>query len=137
MSDEDLDLLKRKVEADTHALSGGKAVKNGRVSMSVDQILFASNVRDIVCSATVFDGLGVPTIRIETVGVLPDFRIVVEMVKSRDDNLSLAHSEASGQDQILLSCATWLVRGIVLALHFLRSSFSDMFHLGGLTDVSP
>jgi len=99
LREEDLDLLKRKVEADAHTLAGTERYVGGLVS--------------------VLDLRGVPTVGVELVGVIPEIRVVVNMVNSRDKNCVLRDFVTSRKDKVGLCSTSRLERWVVSALHLL------------------
>lgn len=99
LREEDLDLLERKVEADAHTRSSTERYIGGLVS--------------------VLDLWGVPTVGVKLVGIIPELRVVVNMVKSRDNNCILRNLVTSGKDKVGLCGASRLERWVVSSLHLL------------------
>lgn len=63
---------------------------------------------------------GVPAVGVELVGVVPDIRIVVNVVNSRDDNCILRKFVTPRKDKVGLCGTARLERWVVSALHLLN-----------------
>jgi hypothetical protein len=64
------------------------------------------DLRDVISSTTFFDLFRGLTVRVETIWILTNFGVVMDVVKSCDDHVTQVHPDTSGQDQILLSSAS-------------------------------
>ena len=96
---EDLDLLQRKVETNAHPWSHGKGYVCGLVS--------------------VFHFRYIPSIWVEPARVVPNGRIVMNMVQSRYHNCIFGQFVAPRQNQVDLRSASRLERWIVSTLSLL------------------
>lgn len=93
---EDLNLLKGKVESNAHSLPCCEWDVSGLVS--------------------ILDLLGIPSIWVEAEWVVPDFWVVVNMVKGRNDNCIFGQLITSWKDKITLGSTSWLEGRVVAAL---------------------
>jgi hypothetical protein len=95
---EDLDFLESEVETNAHPL--------------------ASSERNVCCLVSVLHTLGVPPVRVEAGWVVPQRRIVVDMVYGWDHYGVFGNLVSTGQDQICLGSPARLETWVVSALRF-------------------
>jgi hypothetical protein len=95
---EDLDFLESEVEANTHPL--------------------ASSKRNVCCLVSVLHALSIPSVRIEARWVVPQRRIVVDVVYGWDHDGVFGNLVPTGQDQICLGSSARLETWVVSALCF-------------------
>lgn len=98
LGQEDLDLLQGEVEANAHPLAGREG-----------------DIRSLVA---VLDFLRVPAVRVEVVGVVPEFGVVVNVVEGRDNDGFFGELVAAWEDEVGLCCACGLEGWVVSSLGF-------------------